>query len=533
MRYVALARVSTGNQRDNLSKGVQFKSIDDYAQGQGWEKVGEFFDNESRTTFLEREGLQEALKMVRQDKADLIIFYDVSRVGVDVAINPFLDALYQAGGKLGIATERRIFQTKAEALEQTHWTKAVSTFEYLTIKRRTSAGKRRAIELGGFVWYQPFGYKLETVKVDGEKVKKLAVDEVEAALIIEIYESLIAGESRLDLCNRLNKSGYKRNFNYNLIKRIELQADKYVGGTEYRSVNIDGEEVGNTYTFPRIISDDLYNRLKKWQVSASRGYNKPDGKVTPFKGLAYCIHCEENAQIGGRRHGSVGITCPTYKRYYYAKQQGLPLPEHYCPHQISHPKIRKAVIAYLEDGYERDLKDADISEFYPHRLYQPVIDQLKKEKEELEKKLFELPSDQLLHVIEAFNERLAGLKKNIQEQEEKLHSALEFKKTVSYLLSNVNPEKKQEAIDAMNANDWETANGLLYELGIVIGIGFDKMPVEVDPHLNYYRLMKPPTDGGEGGFTGTLDRLSIPQDSWQIGDRLEFKRWTATFLTAS
>jgi DNA invertase Pin-like site-specific DNA recombinase/FtsZ-binding cell division protein ZapB len=520
MRYVALARVSTGNQRDNLSKGVQFKSIDDYATGQGWTCVAEYFDNESRTSFDERDGLQTALKQIDKGEADVAIYYDVSRMGIDESINKFIEALYAVGGKLAVATERRLFQNKTEAIEATFWNKAVSTYEFIQIKKRTFNGKRRAIELGGWCWKPPFGYKTVPYKTDnGEKIKVLAPDDVEVELVKEIYEALIAGEGRYELAGRLNRASSGHTFSYNLIKAVENNAERYIGGSEYKSFNLDGREVGNTYTYPRIISDELYYRLRKAQtVKPAKQTRK---RVTPFKGLVRCFHHEEDAQNAGYNNGSTTLVCGTLKRRNYKRTQGQKEPEDYCRAGISHKRVREEVIEFLT-SYDHSSYDAALSllqtELEELERRESPIDTLKRQLEQTKEALFRVDAP-LEDVAAAFNERLARLRKDIEQEEDTLLINQNLKELYRHILDRLRFHDDEafygrisDTITFMKEDDWEKANDALYELGVVVYVDFSTRPAQVVACVVDHKRLADRVEAG-AGYRTVFNRLQEIQPS--------------------
>src|SRR6056297_1148320 len=106
MRYVALGRVSTDVQGNNLSRDVQFESIHAYAKGQLWSCVGEFFDTASGSQkgLEERAGLRKALDLIEEGEANLLLLYDTSRIGREGnVVDNLIQRVYELGGKVGVA----------------------------------------------------------------------------------------------------------------------------------------------------------------------------------------------------------------------------------------------------------------------------------------------------------------------------------------------------------------------------------------------------------------------------------------------
>lgn len=513
MRYIAVARVSSNQQVENTSIGHQLETIDRYANDQLYEKVGEYTDQDSRTSYLEREGLQAALKDIRERKADAIIFYDTSRIGIDVAIRMFIEDLYHAGGKLGIATDGKVYATKDDAIERTMVTGFTSTYEYMQIQRRTNSGKRRAAALGGYLGKPPFGYRLETVVVQGTKVKKPVIDDLEASIVHEVLEALIAGEGRYTLSSRLNqkyKGLLKTKFNYNFIKRIEGHLPKYVGGTEVRTVKVAGDDLELRVEFPRIISDETHNRVKKALHFAAKNNTKPNQQTTPFRRLIYCT-CGEFCTNGGRRYGQVSLTCNSYHKYHYKKSQGtLTGDEVYCRHTINHRAVRTKVIEFIRSDFDNlldRLSDANEKLMTMLNIRGKKLKELEKEIEKTKAALLQADPDTLQYVAATFNEKLAALEKQRFELAAKVKENEEDIERLGRFFGNTYTENLEDlmekAISLMEADEWEEANSLLYDLGLLITLdcnkttlppGTDKKttPVPINVGLDYFRVIERP-----------------------------------------
>jgi DNA invertase Pin-like site-specific DNA recombinase len=66
----------------------------------------------SGTKFSERTGLQEALQLVEEGKANVVMFYSVDRLARrDDVFRATIEAIYANEGKLAISSKRRIYDT--------------------------------------------------------------------------------------------------------------------------------------------------------------------------------------------------------------------------------------------------------------------------------------------------------------------------------------------------------------------------------------------------------------------------------------
>lgn len=472
MRYVALGRVSTQQQSDNYSRAVQFEAIHSYAKQQNWTPVAEFFDTASGSEkgLSERDGLTQALAFLRVRKADYLIMNEVSRLGREATvIKELIERVYEYGGKLGVASERRLYDSALEAQELLFWQGAVSQYEYLLIKRRTSRGKKKAFEAGSYIWTAIFGYRVE--KVDG--IKQLVVNPDEAEVIREICERFAAGETKSEIA-RWSKLSLNR-----IIKMLKEDTVVYAGGTRLMTITLEGVKYERNQKFPAIITTDLLTRIKE----LNRVSYRQDRQPTPFLGIIECYcggsgssYVNVKNRRGVRR---VQIACSTVvrarARRYAGNDEG-----HRCKHSLSARIITEELFGYLNGNldYSSDTEALSLvieSQEEENRAIHNKLKELDDKRIELIDSLSKI--ENLLNIAEVVDRQLGQLKEEearLTQHLLRLNTWIEGDRAKLKILRDTDWPAAIESISAaIKKDEWKIANDLLNQLGIRIAIDFN------------------------------------------------------------
>ena len=301
LRVFGYVRVSTDNQLENYSIDEQVERIKGYCIAKGWTLLHTYTDGGFSGGNTNRPALQQLLVEVRQGNADAVVVYKLDRLsrsqkdtltlieddllahGTDfVSINENFDTSSPFGrAMIGILS---VFAQ----LEKDQIT------ERFTMGRigRSKAGYYH----GGA--YAPLGYTYTN--------GLLVVDPHNAALVQEIFDRFLAGESINHIWTMMEGRHASK---WSAAKiSIILKNSTYIGKVKFKGVEYDG-------IHEPIISAETFHSANRLLCSPQRIDGLRKGQTTPFRattllsGLIYCDRC--GAQYA-RAHGC-------YKCYSRAK----------------------------------------------------------------------------------------------------------------------------------------------------------------------------------------------------------------------
>lgn len=307
-RYVLLNRTSTADQNDNASRthqreaGLAFGNL---LQGLF---VKEIYDNVSGSD-MERPGIKETLQLVGEGKADLVIFWDVSRSGRDSdALKKFYADVYTAGGKIGLSSQRKVFDTLTDAIKGTHWERTVSEWERLAILERTNDGKFTKMRMGGWLNRVIFGYKLTTILRNGVALKVPVPDPHNAETAREALLRAARGEPFIAIAADFNARNVETQYGRGewfetTVRDLVDRVDDYAGVPFERTVTVHGVKHAHLYQYPALIERPTQIAIKKRRALKT----KRASTVTPFKGVLRCANCTSLAGSPSRRRYKNGV----------------------------------------------------------------------------------------------------------------------------------------------------------------------------------------------------------------------------------
>lgn len=285
-------RVSTENQLENYSIDEQVQRIESYCKAKGWVLLKIYTDGGYSGGNTDRPALQQMLQAIKENSIDAVVVYKLDRLSRSqkdtltliedeflshdtdfVSINENFDTSTPFGrAMIGILS---VFAQ----LEKDQIT------ERFTMGRigRSKAGYFHG---GGNI---PFGY----LYTDGE----LVVDEYKAAIVREIFDSFLNGESINSIWHKMEVK-YPGKWSAPKIQVI-LKNSTYTGKVKFAGVEYDGKHTP-------IISAETYHSANQLLNSAERKGSQHTSQKTPFRAgylLSSLIYCRKCGARYSANHG--------------------------------------------------------------------------------------------------------------------------------------------------------------------------------------------------------------------------------------
>ena len=199
------SRVSSDEQGRGYSITTQIEACQRYCADHGYTVVGEFTDTHTGTE-LDRPGINELLTTARDLKPDVVVLYDVDRLGRELIVQAILErdiaasnarVEYVLGGDTGTPDGELLKMVKG----------ALAVFENRQRRERSLRGKRGRIEAGHPFTptsRPPYGYDY----IGGNHQGEFVVNEPEAEIVRQMYQWLIIERlSCYQIAKRLSEQG--------------------------------------------------------------------------------------------------------------------------------------------------------------------------------------------------------------------------------------------------------------------------------------------------------------------------------------
>lgn len=262
MKAVIYSRVSTDSQNTER----QLKECTSYCKSNNFEIVDAIEETGSGYK-NDRPGLDKVLEYVENHLVDVVVTYELSRLGRNNDVLKNIDTF----DKNKVCLHTIIYGIKTDPRDGTSSfsnpfigiLSALSNSEAVIFKQRSASGLRRIAEQGkalGSNMY-PYGY----TKI--EKKGYLVINDEEAEVVRNIFKMYMEGIGTLKISEELNKEAIKtrtgKAWRDAVVYGI-LNNSIYVGKRRYKGKTIDLPQL-------RIIEDELYNKV---QERLRNNYNK-------------------------------------------------------------------------------------------------------------------------------------------------------------------------------------------------------------------------------------------------------------------
>lgn len=339
-------RLSRDEDKDLNSLTNQMDILRDYALVNGYNIVGESFDDNVSGMTFDREGLDRMMDMVQEGKVNAILVKDLSRLGrhrIKTAV--LIEQLERKGVRVLSVTEN--IDTFDENDDLMIGIKQImNDFYAKDIQRKIRFGYRQKQKVG-LIMIPPFGYFKD------KNTGLITVVEEAAATVRRIYHLFLDGMGYKKIAQALNREGARSpsTLQYELLgKKVGLNKTKVAKTGRWNEKSIERilkdeayigtlinhksetNKIKKTYTetakdqqfrhegvFPPIIEDTIWCQVQT--VIEARKVNKPrastNSKIHRYAGLLRCGDCE--ASFAAKRRSYKGnnhieYVCSTYHR---------------------------------------------------------------------------------------------------------------------------------------------------------------------------------------------------------------------------
>lgn len=301
------ARFSTDNQSDD-SIEIQVERCTEYCKAHGLPVLDVYADHAVSGMKTHRPQLDRMLDDLRSGKGDTVVILDQSRMMRNM---PKWFALRQEMSAMGVQVvsvtqpfvggdlrDPNTFMMEGQSTLVNHmWV--------LLTRQKVLAKMRYMAQNGQHTGGKPaLGYRVENI--DG--VKKLAVDEQEAAIVRRIFTEYDSGKSYKAIIDGLNADGIKTKrgstFGANSLHDL-LHNEKYTGTLVYGSKVYRADGTRNSHSpegtdvirmedaLPAIIEKDLFQRVQERMRGNRRNQGGRPSEVRdyPLRGKVFCGEC--------------------------------------------------------------------------------------------------------------------------------------------------------------------------------------------------------------------------------------------------
>lgn len=329
LRAAIYARVSSAGQRDKQTVESQLLVLRPFVAAQGWELAGEYVDDgrSAKTGALERrDAFARLMRDAEQHRFDIVVVFDINRLTRTGSIEeraqilgPFqrlgIQIATPSGGVLDLRSFFGEFYTLLQAL--------VAAEDNRKRAEGIKAGKLRAIARGRKpAGASPYGLRYDV------RTGAWSIDDGEAAIVREVYERSLAGETARAIAADLQRRGVPR-----------PQGGRWTDSTVYvmlRHTAYRGELVvdrgrGLKIDVPAIVSPATWFACRdRASTSGLRGLRRCKQNYLLEGSLAVCALCGSRIAIQSASHTGNPRRRPTPAKYVCSKRRRPELGETPC-----------------------------------------------------------------------------------------------------------------------------------------------------------------------------------------------------------
>ncbi|MET3559315.1 site-specific DNA recombinase [Streptococcus rupicaprae] len=385
-RKVAVyVRVSTTNQvEEGYSIDGQLDSLTKYCEAMGWSIYNKYIDAGFSGGKLDRPDMMKLIREAKKGLFDTVLVYKLDRLSRNVRDTLYLvKEVFNQNDVHFVSLQENLDTSSAMGNLFLTLLSAIAEFEREQIKERMQLGKLGRAKAGKSMMWAKTSYGYDYHKETGE----MTINELEAIVIREIFQSYLGGRSITKLRDDINQRYPKTPaWSYRIIRQI-LGNPVYCGYNQYKGEIYKGNH-------EPIISKEMYDKvqeeLKIRQIAAYQANNNP----RPFQakymlsGIAQCGYCHAPLTIimgMVRKDGTRFIKYECVQRY-PKKTKGVTVynnnekcdSSYYYKDDIEAYVLKEISRLQNDTDYLDEIFDGSETESIDRESYQKQIDELTK-----------------------------------------------------------------------------------------------------------------------------------------------------------
>lgn len=342
-RAVLYLRLSHDDDNPRESESIQNQRslLQAYAEREGFPVVGEYVDDGWSGTSFDRPRFQDMLRDMEQNRFEVVLVKDLSRLGRDyIQTGRYLELVFPEHDVRLIAVGDGIDTARADT-DLAPFRNVINEMYARDTSRKIRGALHTKMKAGKFIGnFAPYGYQK-----DPQDRNHLIPDERAAATVRQIFAWAAAGKRPAEIARMLNERGEPPPAVYRTLVHPELNPDHYSKRKAWTSVGVsrmlqdmvylghiaqgktDKVSFKSKKTREKridewIIVPDCHEPLVSRQtfdaVQRQRSARRCDRKgafSNLFSGLAFCMDCgKAMSTVGTRRKGSAAnLACGAYK----------------------------------------------------------------------------------------------------------------------------------------------------------------------------------------------------------------------------
>ncbi|ACO46759.1 Putative serine recombinase family, catalytic domain (Putative resolvase, integrase) [Deinococcus deserti] len=304
-RFAVYTRVSTAGQADNTSPEAQYEACKAYGLSQGWELLeGHWFHETVSGTKkgADRDILSSLMDLVESKTIKHVVIRKVDRIAREQAVlKEIIMAVYAAGGKVSIADKGMTYQTYRQCAKDVKFESFFAEMEREGIVEKNWEGRINQFKKGSSVMKLPYGYISKQDESRKDKFKLVVINPSEADALVDFLTVFADCRSIKKAIDHASARGYRtrsgKPYTHHFFRDTLKLLDQYNGQHFQQTYSFFDEVETRTFHYPKVVSDDLYHRVKEAQTLKTKADNDHYNGTRPYQGLVFCSHCGEKAGV--------------------------------------------------------------------------------------------------------------------------------------------------------------------------------------------------------------------------------------------
>ena len=459
-RCVIYARYSCHNQTEQSIEGQLF-DCEKFAANNGLNIVNHYIDRALTATTDRRPQFQQMIDDSGKNLFDVILVWKLDRF----ARNRYDSAIYKHRLKNNGVRVMSVMENITDTPEGVLMESMLEGFaEYFSrdLAQKVTRGMRETAKKHKITGCLPFGYARSPENT-------YIPDPATAPAVRKVFEMYLAGESKSDIADYLNKHGYKTSygnpFTKNSITPL-VQNTRYIGKYTYDDLELFDEQ-------QRIVPDDVFERVQvKVRANQRTGAMRRAKERYLLTGKIYCGYCKH------RMHGESGYN-RNKQTYLYYMCTG-----HKKQHICNHKSVKKEFIetfilnslsrAFGDDKMIDVISNAIIARQDALNVNADIIAALEQQLAETDKKI-----SNLLSAIEAgiLTPTTQGRLNELEEIKARIKYDLDVKRTERSPCTKQQLYRFFKSLDLNAAATWQEQQALIEHFVNRIYVWEDKIVI--------------------------------------------------------